>query len=57
MKRRSTTQSRRPMETRAQPPASMAARMTVRPDSRIEVGPRAALGSTSSTALAKRRST
>ena len=53
--RRSTIQSRIVIEASAQKPASKNARTTVRPDSRIEIGPPIALGSTSSTARANRR--
>ncbi len=53
VKRRSTIHSRIAIESKAQMPASMKARTTVLPDSRIEIGPPLAVGSTASTARAK----
>src|SRR5215831_11884585 len=54
-KRRSTIHSRMVIEASAQKPASMNARTTVRPDSRIETGPPMPLGSTACTARANSR--
>ena len=53
--RRSAIQSRIAIESSAQMPASMKARTIVLPDSRIEIGPPLASGSTASTARAKLR--
>ena len=57
VKRRRTIHSRIAIDRKAQRPASMKARTTVWPDSRIEIGPPLARGSTASTARANSRST